>query len=286
MFLEAAMPVDRLRRNIADALRAWSFEVVEIEETDDSKTPDLLVSRGSEEYLIEIKSKRDDRRRVAEERQTLRAGGLVERSDQLGVRNTTAGVIREAVDQLEAFEPGTERIRLVWFQTVGEDAEVQERQFRATIFGTTNVVDLDNDGPMLPCYFFRESAFFRHSASLDGAVVACGDQAQLLMNTYSPRVERLRRSALARRFRAAVHDPEQRLKSYESQANVGGSFHTNLGVPAIPLYQHKPFETCGPLPWDNKKAVEHISTTLLGLSSTVIPRFNNKFCELVKKLKY
>jgi len=201
------MPVDQLRNALADALRKWGFEVKEIEETEVFKTPDLLVKNGSDEYLIEVKSKRDNPDRVAAERQRFTAGEIVERSDPLGVRNTIAGVIEEAAEQLEAFEPGTERIRLLWFQAVGDDAEVQERQFRATVFGTTNIIDIDDDGPMLPCYYFSESAFFRFKNSLDGAVVASGDQAQLLVNTYSLRVDRLRESALAERFGTAVLDP-------------------------------------------------------------------------------
>jgi hypothetical protein len=196
---------------IKDAISAFlgdhGFHVTQIPESE-WRTADLLATRG-ERYLIEIKTKEDDPAAISERAQGLGAGQIVESGAPFTPQNTMSRIVRHGVDQLDAHAAQERDFCLLWLLAVGSDLESQYEQFLATLYGLTNVVGPDSL-PLMPCYYFRESAFFRWRNVLDGAIVGTLDKGELCINSYSPRADAFKNSSLAGIFGTAVRDPRQR----------------------------------------------------------------------------
>jgi len=114
-------------------------------------------------------------------------------------------IIKDGVVQVSTYPADERDFCLLWLVATGADTEAQCRQFLGTLYGLTDVVGPDSH-PLIPCYYFRNSAFFRWP-ELDGAVVGSVRHGTLCINTYSPRAHGMRSSSLARMFGTAVTDP-------------------------------------------------------------------------------
>ncbi len=94
--------------------------------------------------------------------------------------------------------------------STGRDAEAKYYQFIATLYGSTNILEQDKTY-LKPCYFFRNSDFFRFGERLDGAVAAylSGDMVtmKLCLNPYAQGWQALRDSPYAKRFTTGLVDP-------------------------------------------------------------------------------
>lgn len=192
-----------LKDGVSDFLRGAGFSVKQIRKAK-PRTPDLLAIK-EQRYVIEIKTKEDDPRATAARHDALRRGQIVTRVAPFVPQNTMSRVIKDGVAQLTAYPATDWDFTLLWLVATGADTEAQCRQFLGTLYGLTNVVGPD-DHPLIPCYYFRNSAFFRWH-DLDGAIVGTVRQGKLCVNNYSPRVNRLKSSSLARLFGTAVTDP-------------------------------------------------------------------------------
>ncbi len=175
------------------------------------KTPDFLVSDSAATYLIEVKDKFPDPEIEQQRCESLDQTGIWEEEISLGFRNSVSSVIREACDQLAAFEPEAAHLRLLWLHAKGRYPDDQLEQFRATLIGVVDLIDtaeIDGSVEARPCYYFRESAFFRHRNVLDGAFVSTDEKGQLILNTMSPRHGSLKQSKLCEVF-PAICDPAE-----------------------------------------------------------------------------
>jgi predicted exporter len=114
---------------------------------------------------------------------------------------------RDGMKQLQEFLGENSDFRLLWLHAGGRDPEIQVEQFRATLYGTTKIVDRDSSH-LKHCYYFSESEFFRHRALLSGAVLTTPTELQVCINTLSPRVDEFRASSLIRTFHNALLDPD------------------------------------------------------------------------------
>lgn len=125
--------------------------------------------------------------------------------------NRISGIVRKAKDQLSSTGAEIDHdLRIMWFTGMGYHAEARHFQLISTLYGSTRVFELDK-AEMRPCYFFRNSDFFRYREQIDGAVASylVGDvlTMKLCLNPHSPRWEQLRDSPFARHFKVGLVDP-------------------------------------------------------------------------------
>ncbi|HEX4966658.1 MAG TPA: hypothetical protein VF173_37960 [Thermoanaerobaculia bacterium] len=195
-----------LKDTIADLLRDRGFEVVQLPERDE-RTPDLLVTYQHERYIIEIKSKRDNEALLREESEFLANGEIVKHFEGVGRRVPVARVIESAIKQIRNLPPRASDFRLIWLHAEGFHPQLQMQQFHGTLYGTTDIIDLE--GPTRLCYYFYHNELHRFRAELDGAILTDGEKGQLCLNNFSPRAVNLRESFLAREaFKDGICDPE------------------------------------------------------------------------------
>lgn len=191
------------------------------------KTPDLLVSDTDSKYLIEIKEKFPDPQMMKQRSEILARGSIWAEENTLGYRNTISYIVREAADQLISFQSEPVEFRLVWLHARERHADTQLKQFKATLFGCVDLIDLDelaDSVPARPCFFFGFSEFFRFRDVLDGAFVSTDDRCLLCINTLSPRGHLLRGSHLCTSFQPGVYDPEEldrRGDAYIADCDIG-----------------------------------------------------------------
>lgn len=205
--MPGSMTDQALKDHVSDLLRSWHFEVDQLPERRGQRTPDLLVSRGVRRFVVELKGKADDTTRLRNDSKRLVRGEVVEHAEPAGRRNTISGIVEDAVDQIAGLPPAPEDLRLLWLHGQGRHPDLKVMQFHATVYGTTNIIDLDNPSRRRECYFFYHNEFFRFREGLDGAVLAAGDQVLLCINHFSQRADLLRTSPLAVAFRPFVCDP-------------------------------------------------------------------------------
>jgi hypothetical protein len=193
-------------------LSHWGIVVEDIPTSDreKKKEADFFANFGDVRVLIEEKTKEDDPEYLSIRAQKLAQGEVVGESIPIVRSETLSGIIRDAAKQLRSSSDKPHDFRLVWFTATGVHARAKYEQFMATLYGRTNILEMNADG-YRRCYYFRQSDFFRRAASIDGAVVAYTDgtslEAQLCLNSLSPRYAELRQSAVMIPFGAAVEDP-------------------------------------------------------------------------------
>jgi hypothetical protein len=193
-------------------LSHWGVQVNDIPTADlaNKKAADFLATFGSSRVLIEEKTKEDDPIYLAH-----RAGGLESgevHGTTLPIRRdeTISAIVRNASRQLKSSSDLPHDFRLMWFTAIGVTARGKYEQFMATLYGRTNIIEL-NAGGYRRCYFFRHADFFRRASVMDGAVAAHTDgtsiSARLCLNPLSPRYEQLKCSEVLKPFQEAIEDP-------------------------------------------------------------------------------
>jgi hypothetical protein len=116
-------------------------------------------------------------------------------------------VIENAIKQIRNLPPQASDFRLIWLHAEGARPKLQMQQFHGTLYGTTDIIDLE--GPTRLCYYFYHNELYKFRDELDGAIITAGEKGQLCLNNFSPRVASLRDSFLARStFKDGICDPE------------------------------------------------------------------------------
>lgn len=199
------------KKAVTDFLESQNLRVSEIPRTG-SKTPDLLVEEGSpDSMLIEIKQKTHDQGELDAYFRKVDESGLASRKPMpTGYRNVLDGIVEAAVGQLTEHDPSRNLLHALWFHCEGYDADLHEQQIHATIYGTQNLWSKERP-KLITCYYFRDSSFYKHAASLDTVIVSKNAEIPIYMalNSYSPRFDAIRQSKLARAFGAAAFFPQQ-----------------------------------------------------------------------------
>jgi hypothetical protein len=206
-----------IEQAIGEQLKQWGFSIEKIPESTVSgeKRPDYKVWLENETYLVEVKSREDDLDESEKRNDVLSKGEIYSEHIPLVRKNTISGIVRDAYEQLKDYgDP--EWLNLVWLCAVGNAQEAKFDQFKAALYGTTQVFDLDGDGYHRVCYFFRNSEFFRYRNVLDAAFVSTLNEVTLCLNPHSPRFEQIRSSELVAKLGSAVIDPVDR----ESQGDA------------------------------------------------------------------
>lgn len=196
-----------MKARVVTLLEGFGFQAKEIP-TGEKKTPDLLVRSSSDSYLIELKELLGDEKELLEVQEVLARGEIAELAEPWAPKNTISGVAKKAQKQVAASEEKAD-FHILWLDCSGHDPESQQKQAFATLYGTTNIYDIQDNSFVRECYYFHDSVFFRWREQLDGAFVMVDGGGALYLNTHSPRIHALRESALVKAFRDGVVDPEE-----------------------------------------------------------------------------
>ena len=192
------------------------FDVEKLKEIKDKKTADLMVTSKNQSFIIEIKSRREDPGRIETERKALEQGQIVERSETTTRTNTISGIVQEGVDQLSRYPQRANQYRLLWLHAEGHDVELQKDQIKGTLYGTSDIFDLSGTTGNKECLYFYYNDFYRFSDLLDAAIIGTYQDAQLCLNTFSPKIDEFRKSTLAKAFVQGTYDPEV----HENSGNI------------------------------------------------------------------
>lgn len=193
-------------------LQQWEVRVDDIPTSDleEKKEADFLATFGSIRALIEEKTKEDDPDYLAHRASELERGELHGLTLPIRRDETISGIVRSASKQLKSSSNLPHNFRLVWFTATGVTAHGKYEQFMATLYGCTNILEMNASG-YRRCYFFRNADFFRRASVIDGAVAAYTDgisiSTKLCLNPLSPRYQQLKTSEVLKPFKKAVEDP-------------------------------------------------------------------------------
>jgi hypothetical protein len=193
-------------------LQHWGVRVDDIPTSDleEKKEADFLAMFGSSSVLIEEKTKEDDPEYLAHRASELESGAVHGITIPIKRDETISGIVRAASKQLKSSSNLPHDFRLMWFTATGVTARGKFEQFMATLYGRTNILEMNASG-YRRCYFFRNADFFRRASVIDGAVAAHTDgtsiSAKLCLNPLSPRYAQLKASEVLKPFNGAVEDP-------------------------------------------------------------------------------
>lgn len=182
-------------------------------------------------YWVEVKSRTGDETL----REELAEKGTALRQRPLGYHSTMASILDEAVQQLNASSAAEPSFEIVWmlFKNPGE-ADLHFQQLISTVFGIEDVWDMAlGEGAAKPCYFFRESVFFKHK-QLDAAVgLDCPTgKFTMCVNAFSSRRPAFLETKLHREFQtvAQKHKVDAILDPAELE-RVGRAYLADCPVP-------------------------------------------------------
>ncbi|MBS0588533.1 MAG: hypothetical protein JSS37_11420 [Proteobacteria bacterium] len=190
----------------------WGISIEDIPTSDikQKKEADFLVKFDNAVVLIEEKTKGDDPTYLTQRTEELERGEIHSKTLPTSRNETLSGLVRDASHQLRSSSEKHHDFRLMWFTATGAHAEGKYEQFITTLYGRTNIMEMNADQHRC-CYYFRNADFFRRAEVIDGAIVAYTDgkrlSAKLCLNSLSPRYEALKRSAVVKPFGTAVEDP-------------------------------------------------------------------------------
>lgn len=193
-------------------LEHWGVSVQDIPTSDveQKKEADLLADFDGVQVIIEEKTKEDDPGYLACRAEELERGQIHSSTLPLVRNETLAKLVGNASRQLRSSSSRPHEFRLMWFTATGVNAQGKYEQFMATLYGRTNILEMNASG-YRRCYYFRNADFFRRADVIDGAVAAYTDgnsiSATLCLNSLSPRFQNLRTSSVLRPFGTAVEDP-------------------------------------------------------------------------------
>ena len=186
-------------------------EEIPVRASIDRKSPDFNVIGKSSSYLVELKVKGDDPAELDRDRQDLEAGKIVMKATPVGPRNTLDKIISDGSEQMDVEDPSHSKFHLLWLHSWGRDAKFLHERFRATLFGSVQVVYPPNIAPT--CYYFYDSSFFELRETLDAAIVSFEGNLQFCVNTLSSRLDEFRKSELYQALLEGLCDPDVEEKS-------------------------------------------------------------------------
>jgi len=193
-------------------LEHWGVTVEDIPTSDavQKQEADFLARFGNTKVLIEEKTKEDNPNYLAVRASELEQGKIHAATLPIIRNETLSGIVHEASKQLQSSSSLPHDFRLIWFTATGVHAQGKYEQFMATLYGRTNILEM-NSGCYRRCYYFRNADFFRRSSVIDAAVAAYTDgkslKSKLCLNSLSPRYQILKCSEVVRSFGSAVEDP-------------------------------------------------------------------------------
>ncbi|MBA5686693.1 hypothetical protein [Rugamonas apoptosis] len=195
----------------ASALSALGFDVQVIPVSGDGgkKRPDFIISSRGETAVVEAKLKLDDAAEASRREEILSNGEVYVSEHVLGRDETLSAIVGRSNRQLRA-SPLDADYKILMFLAHCINAKVVADQMVDTLYGRTTVIEMAKGAAAKPCYFYRNSDFYRRP-ELDGAIVGYVAQGRaklrFCINPYSQKFAELRASDLLLPFGGAVIDP-------------------------------------------------------------------------------
>lgn len=188
-------------RFVQDWLAQMGVSAEKVAEDPRRKTCDFRGTATGAVYWIEVKTRDGDERLDIE----LARDGEAYRQEPLGYEAGTRRIIDHAVKQLASMDPAPSDFQVLFVVcTSPHEAAVSQAQIVGTVFGREKVLDTaDLTHGWKECYFFAESAFYRHKG-LDAVIPIDRIEGRyvLTVNSHSPRYESFKRSAVYQFFDA------------------------------------------------------------------------------------
>lgn len=197
-----------------DALTQLGFSVEKLPESTESgkKMPDFLVRHGPASAFVEAKLKVDDPKKAAARERALDAGEVYVSDHVLGRDETLSGIVQHGSKQLRADKGVEAEFKVLFVLMNCINARVVSEQLVDTLYGRTSVIEYGKPPQPKPCYFYRNSDFYRRQET-DAAIVGhvrVHDGKTILkicLNPYSPRYQKLKASEFLLPFGQDVLDP-------------------------------------------------------------------------------
>lgn len=209
LIAELSMTEDDALKDVETLMGKYGVAVERIPSTSTKKQPDFKFEWGAESYVVEMKQRDAKWQFTPEEKAAFADGEVVSRQEGLGYFGSFAKQMKKAGEQLDAYTPGPEDFRLIWYWTEGQFAELAATRIITTLLGDVWVLELDS-GRQWRAHFFDENLITKFGDMVDGAVVGEitdeGAVMHLVLNPFSSRYEQLRISNLAEAFKDGVRD--------------------------------------------------------------------------------
>lgn len=196
----------------------FSVEKVPVAKKSGRKRPDFFIRYGKSSAIVEAKLKGDDQVKVKNMEAALSTVGSHETDHEMGRDETISGIVANAARQLRMETEVSHDYKVVLIIAHCINAPTVAEIVIDTLFGRTSVIDVENGMISKPCYFYRNSDFFRRQvidAAIVGHIFPSGNDVNLkiCLNPYSSSYTDLSKSDLLLPFNDAVIDPikEERL---------------------------------------------------------------------------
>ena len=204
------MNSDELAGRILKELFGSEVERLSVSTESGKKTPDFFIKYGAATALVEAKLKNNNPKDIDRRTETLQAGDIYESCHALGRNETISGIVHRGTQQLKANTVIEAKFRILLFMMNCINPEAVRDQLIDTLYGKTQVIEMKTSC-VKPCYFYRNSDFYRRK-ELDAVISSmCGDEnispSIIYINTYSSRYQELKESELLRPFGSNVLDP-------------------------------------------------------------------------------
>lgn len=203
------MESDDLARSLLENL-GYDVFIIPPSNIEGKKEADFIISLNSYSALVEAKLKKDDPKEYLKREDTLESGSVYCSNHTLGRNETISGIIGNAARQLRSSTDKEHNFRVLFFIANCINAKVVSEQFIDTIYGRTEIIELENHNTTKKCYFYRNSDFYRRNI-IDAAIVGYkfGQDVHLkiCLNTYSENYEFIKNSGFISPFGASVVDP-------------------------------------------------------------------------------
>ncbi len=206
----------------------FSVEKLPVSTESGKKMPDFLVRHGPASALVDAKLKVDDPQEITVREEALGTGEVYVSDHVLGRDETLSGIVRNGSKQLKA-DTGIEAdFKVLFFLMDCINARVVSEQLVDTLYGRTSVIECGKPPQPKPCYFYRNSDFYRRQET-DAAIVGHVQEhdgnmiLKICLNPYSSRYQKIKASDFMLPFGQAVVDPideEEAGRAYIPDAEV------------------------------------------------------------------
>jgi hypothetical protein len=206
------MSKDSEAQTVTDILRSLNFCAEKIPESpQDGKRADILVEKDGNHFLIEVKSK-SDHPALKSDIENVNDLEIIPYQQGLYRSNTLAGIVRDAVMQLNDTPDPHNCFKVIWFRAIESLIEDEMSFLKATLYGKRHLLVKERDGRIshASCYYFDINEFYKYP-TLDGVILDNGKGLELCINDFSQRVHEFRGSSLYSLFAKhnSVTDPSE-----------------------------------------------------------------------------
>lgn len=203
------MSEDDALENVEALMGLFGVVIERIAATPKQKQPDFKFEWEGESYVVEMKQRDASWHLNTEERADLSNGVIVSRQEGMGYFGSFAKQMKKASSQLSAHASPADDFRLIWYWADGEFADTTADRIITTLLGDVWVLE-NGSSRQWRAHFFDDNLITKFGDAVDGVVVGEfideGAKMHFVLNPFSSRYERLRRSRLAEAFKEGVRD--------------------------------------------------------------------------------